>query len=51
MTMQARDSEAAGTSDRKIVISRVFEAPRELVFKAWTDPEHLIHWWGAERLR
>jgi uncharacterized protein YndB with AHSA1/START domain len=34
------------TSDREIVVSRVFDAPRELVFEAWTDPEQVIRWWG-----
>lgn len=29
-------------------ISRVFDAPRELVFKAFTDPERLKHWWGPK---
>jgi uncharacterized protein YndB with AHSA1/START domain len=33
-------------SDTEIVVSRTFEAPRELVWKAWTDPEHLPRWWG-----
>ena len=33
-------------SDREIVIERVFDAPRELVFKAWTDPDQLAKWWG-----
>jgi uncharacterized protein YndB with AHSA1/START domain len=28
------------------VVTYVFDAPRELVWKAWTDPEHLMHWWG-----
>ena len=37
---------AADTSDREIVVSRVFDAPRALVFEAWTDPRHLAHWWG-----
>ena len=37
---------AASTADREIVTSRLYDAPRELVFKAWTDPEHLKHWWG-----
>jgi uncharacterized protein YndB with AHSA1/START domain len=32
--------------DREIVTSRRFDAPRELVWRAWTEPEHLIHWWG-----
>jgi len=33
-------------SDREIVITRVFDAPRELVFEMWTDPKNLVHWWG-----
>ncbi len=33
-------------SDREIVITRVFDAPRHLVFKAWTEPERLVRWWG-----
>lgn len=32
--------------DREIVISRVINAPRELVFSAWTDPRHLPQWFG-----
>lgn len=32
--------------DREIVITRVFDAPRELVFDAWTNPEHLPRWFG-----
>jgi uncharacterized protein YndB with AHSA1/START domain len=34
------------TSDREIVTTRVLNAPRELVFDAWTSPEHVVHWWG-----
>jgi uncharacterized protein YndB with AHSA1/START domain len=30
----------------EFVIEREFAAPRELVFKAWTDPKHLAQWWG-----
>jgi len=33
-------------SDREIVMTRVFDAPRELVFKAYTDPNAVAHWWG-----
>ena len=33
-------------SDREIVISRLINAPRELVFEVWTDPMHLEKWWG-----
>ena len=31
---------------REIVAERVFDAPRELVFRAWTEAEHLRQWWG-----
>ncbi len=37
---------AESTADREIVISRVFDAPRELVWKAWTDPAQIVKWWG-----
>ncbi|HXA02820.1 MAG TPA: SRPBCC domain-containing protein [Cytophagaceae bacterium] len=36
------------TAQREFVITRVFEAPRELVFKMWTESEHLMHWWGPK---
>ena len=36
------------TADREIVISRVIEAPRELVFEAFTEVRHLSRWWGPE---
>jgi uncharacterized protein YndB with AHSA1/START domain len=36
----------ADTSEREIVATRVFDAPRALVFKAWTDEKHLARWWG-----
>lgn len=31
---------------RELFLTRVFDAPRELVFKAWTDPKHVQKWWG-----
>jgi uncharacterized protein YndB with AHSA1/START domain len=34
------------TADRELVMTRVFDAPREMVFDAWTDPEHIAEWWG-----
>ncbi|MET3807873.1 uncharacterized protein YndB with AHSA1/START domain [Nakamurella sp. UYEF19] len=34
------------TADREIVISRAINAPRELVFEAFTEVRHLSHWWG-----
>jgi uncharacterized protein YndB with AHSA1/START domain len=33
-------------TDRELVITRVFDAPRELVFRCWTDPADLVGWWG-----
>jgi uncharacterized protein YndB with AHSA1/START domain len=35
-------------SDREIVFTRVFNAPRPLVFKAWSDPKLLEQWWGPK---
>ncbi|MEZ5477049.1 MAG: SRPBCC domain-containing protein [Thiolinea sp.] len=34
------------TTAREITITRLFNAPRELVWKVWTDPYHLQRWWG-----
>lgn len=34
------------TGGQELVITRVFNAPRELVWKTWTEPEHLMQWWG-----
>ncbi len=31
-----------------LVITRVFDAPRDLVFKAWTDPQYVAQWWGPK---
>jgi uncharacterized protein YndB with AHSA1/START domain len=33
-------------ADRVLTITRIFDAPRSLVFKAWTDSEHIARWWG-----
>jgi uncharacterized protein YndB with AHSA1/START domain len=48
MTEANRDGATTFTtpSDREIVISRVFDAPRRLVWEAVTDPEHVPHWYG-----
>jgi uncharacterized protein YndB with AHSA1/START domain len=32
------------STPRELVISRIFDAPRALVFEAWSKPEHLVHW-------
>jgi uncharacterized protein YndB with AHSA1/START domain len=36
----------AANAGREIVLSRVFAAPRALVWQALTDPKHVMHWWG-----
>jgi uncharacterized protein YndB with AHSA1/START domain len=36
-------------SDKEITMSRVFDAPRDLVFEAHTSCEHLSHWWGPRK--
>ncbi len=46
--MAARTSTATRSAERELVITRVFDAPRPLVFKAWTEPEHLVRWWGPQ---
>jgi uncharacterized protein YndB with AHSA1/START domain len=38
--------EDALTEGRNIIIERTLEAPRALVWKAWTNPEHVAKWWG-----
>ena len=45
---------AAGSSidlerdPRSIIATRVYDAPRALVFEVWTDPKHLSQWWGPD---
>lgn len=40
--------EAAEGEPADVIITRVFAAPRELVYRAWTDAEHLARWWGPK---
>src|ERR687894_362058 len=49
MSVTRREASAESTTaDREIVISRVIDAPRELVFEAFTEVRHLSQWWGPE---
>lgn len=55
MTNRQQDASAATTvittpADREIVSERVFDAPRERVFAAFTDPELIPEWWGPRSL-
>ncbi len=52
MDARTRDNDAfalAMPSDRELVFTRVFNAPRRRVFDAWTKPEHLKAWYGCQR--
>jgi uncharacterized protein YndB with AHSA1/START domain len=33
-------------AEAEVHLTRILDAPRELVFKAWTEPKHLAQWWG-----
>jgi uncharacterized protein YndB with AHSA1/START domain len=37
-------------ADQEVLITRIFEAPRERVFRAWTDPEEVAAWFGPEHM-
>jgi len=39
---------STSTAERELVVTRVINAPRRLVFKAWTQPEHVARWWGPQ---
>lgn len=41
----AGEFSVATPTDRQIVMMRTFDAPRDLVFEAWTKPEHVSQWW------
>jgi uncharacterized protein YndB with AHSA1/START domain len=41
-----RTREGATKTEGELVITRVFDAPRELVWQAWTEPEMFMRWWG-----
>jgi uncharacterized protein YndB with AHSA1/START domain len=48
MTMAAEKSPATEPGGEDLVITRVFDAPRERVWKAWTEPESMMRWWGPK---
>jgi uncharacterized protein YndB with AHSA1/START domain len=48
MTTGRNTQTPSATADREIVITRLVNAPRELVFEAFTDVRHLSQWWGPE---
>jgi uncharacterized protein YndB with AHSA1/START domain len=46
--METKNNLVANSVRQEVNITRVFDAPRELVFKMWTDPELVEKWWGPK---
>lgn len=46
--MASKAKADAAPSLPELSIMRLLDAPRELVFKAWTDPRHIVRWWGPK---
>nr|RNJ66175.1 MAG: SRPBCC domain-containing protein [Leptolyngbya sp. IPPAS B-1204] len=46
--MIAKNQESLATSERELTITRIFDAPRSLVFQVWTQPEHFARWLGPK---
>lgn len=44
----AQPADAQEAQTYELLITRVFDAPRSLVFRVWTSPEHLYRWWGPK---
>jgi uncharacterized protein YndB with AHSA1/START domain len=44
--MSAKANDITIMPDRDFIITRIFDAPRAIVFKAWTEPKQMAHWWG-----
>jgi uncharacterized protein YndB with AHSA1/START domain len=44
------DSTPVAGADQQILITRIFEAPRDAVFRAWTDPDEVAAWFGPEHV-
>jgi uncharacterized protein YndB with AHSA1/START domain len=42
----SNDNSTQTTERRDLVVTRTFDAPVELVWNAWTDPQHVMRWWG-----
>src|SRR4051794_9728112 len=44
------DATPVAGADQEVLITRIFDAPREQVFKAWTDPDEVAAWYGPEQM-
>lgn len=45
---EGENNSAKNNKPRELVITRIFDAPRELVWNAWTKPEKFMRWWGPK---
>lgn len=43
---QTVNNDTSAAEEYEFITSRVFDAPRDLVYEAWTNPDHLAQWWG-----
>jgi len=48
MATITKNNPSAKSAEQELIITRTFDAPRELVWKAWTEPEHAMRWWGPK---
>ncbi len=46
--MAERSNAATESAERTLIITRIFDAPLDLVWKAWADPDHMTRWMGPE---
>jgi uncharacterized protein YndB with AHSA1/START domain len=46
--VEQTSSSKAQPAKPELVITRIFDAPRELVWRAWTDPKQIVKWWGPK---
>ncbi len=46
MLQEKEKVDETSIADRELTITRTLNAPIELVWKVWTDPEHIKNWWG-----
>jgi uncharacterized protein YndB with AHSA1/START domain len=46
--MENKKEKNSSTADRALIITRILNAPRELVWEVWTNPEHIKNWWGPD---
>ena len=45
-----KNNSTAESSGLKVVVTRVINAPCEMVFRAWTDPQQMVQWWSPENI-